>query len=73
MSRCGRVACSSKQVFCTTPRAADARLFARIQKYRIESDYGPDFALTPDALREDLGACEGFLARARAVVAQSLG
>jgi hypothetical protein len=53
--------------------AADARLFARIQKYRIESDYGRDFALTPDALREDLEACEGFLARARAVVAHALG
>ena len=53
--------------------AEDARLFARIQKYRIESDYGRDFALTPDALREDLEACEGFLERARGVVAQALG
>ena len=50
----------------------DARLFARIQKYRIESDYGRDFPLTPEALREDLEACQGFLDRARAIVAQAL-
>jgi uncharacterized protein len=49
--------------------ADDARLFARIQKYRIESDYGRDFVLTPEALREDLAACEGFLDRARSLVA----
>jgi uncharacterized protein (UPF0332 family) len=52
--------------------ADDARLFARIQKYRIESDYGLDFPLTPGALREDLEACEGFLDRARAIVARAL-
>ena len=51
----------------------DARLFARIQKYRIESDYGRDFPLTLDALREDLEACEGFLDRARGIVAKALG
>jgi len=53
--------------------AEDARLFARIQKYRIESDYGRDFPLTPDALREDLESCEGFLDRARGGVAKALG
>lgn len=52
--------------------ADDARLFARIQKYRIESDYGRDFPLTPGALREDREACEGFLDRARAIVAKAL-
>jgi len=52
--------------------AEDARLFARIQKYRIESDYGRDFPLTPEALREDLEACQGFLDRARAIVAEAL-
>jgi len=51
----------------------DARLFARIQKYRIASDYGRDFPLTLDALREDLEACEGFLDRARGIVAKALG
>ena len=53
--------------------AEDARLYARIQKYRIESDYGRDFPLTLDALREDLEACEGFLDRARGIVATALG
>jgi hypothetical protein len=43
----------------------DARLFARIQKYRLEADYGRDFVLTSDALREDLTACTGFLTRVR--------
>jgi hypothetical protein len=53
--------------------AEDARLFARIQKYRIESDYGRDFVLTSDGLREDLSACAGFLDRARRIVEQTLG
>jgi uncharacterized protein len=53
--------------------AEDARLFARIQKYRIESDYGRDFPVTSDALREDLVACEGFLARARRLAAPTPG
>jgi hypothetical protein len=48
--------------------AADARLFARIQKYRLEADYGTNFVLTGDALREDLAACTGFLARVRALI-----
>lgn len=52
--------------------ADDARLFARIQKYRIESDYGRDFVLTAEALCEDLAACEGFLDRARGMVAEAL-
>ena len=46
----------------------DARLFARIQKYRLEADYGRDFVLTIDALREDLDACTGFLSRVRAII-----
>ena len=46
----------------------DARLFARIQKYRIEADYGRDFVLTTDALREDLAACTGFLARVQTII-----
>lgn len=53
--------------------AEDARLFARIQKYRIESDYGRDFVLTADGLQEDLAACAGFLDRARRIVEQTLG
>jgi uncharacterized protein (UPF0332 family) len=46
----------------------DARLFARIQKYRLEADYGRDFVLTSDALLEDLAACTGFLARVRSII-----
>jgi uncharacterized protein (UPF0332 family) len=46
----------------------DARLFARIQKYRLEADYGRDFVLTSDALREDLAACTGFLTRVRDII-----
>jgi len=52
--------------------AEDARLFARIQKYRIESDYGRDFPLTADALREDLAACEGFVGRVRTIITAAL-
>jgi uncharacterized protein (UPF0332 family) len=43
----------------------DARLFTRIQKYRLEADYGRDFVLTDAALREDLASCQGFLDRVR--------
>lgn len=50
----------------------DARLFTRIQKYRLEADYGRDFVLTERALKEDVAACEGFLERARALVAPRL-
>jgi uncharacterized protein (UPF0332 family) len=46
----------------------DARLFARIQKYRFEADYGRDFVLTDAALRDDLAACTGFLDRVRAII-----
>jgi uncharacterized protein (UPF0332 family) len=53
-------------------RAEDARLFARIQKYRLEADYGRDFVLTEAALREDLASCEGFVDRARRVIAEAL-
>lgn len=45
----------------------DARLFARIQKYRLEADYGRDFVLTEAALREDLVSCQGFLDRVRRI------
>lgn len=57
--------------FVKTGRLApgDGRLFARIQKYRLEADYGRDFVLTVDALREDLAACAAFVERARAIVA----
>lgn len=50
----------------------DARLFARIQKYRHEADYGRDFVLTETALREDINSCQGFLDRVRAVIAGAL-
>jgi len=61
--------------FVKTGRMApdDGRLFARIQKYRLEADYGRDFVLTEDAPREDLAACTSFLERARALVAAALG
>lgn len=59
--------------FVKTGRMApdDGRLFARIQKYRLEADYGRDFVLTEDALREDLSVCTAFVDRARALVAQA--
>jgi len=53
--------------------AEEARLFARIQKHRIEADYGRDFVLTEAALREDLVSCQGFLDRAREITAEFLG
>jgi uncharacterized protein (UPF0332 family) len=57
--------------FVKTGRMApdDGRLFARIQKYRLEADYGRDFVLTEDALREDLAACTAFVERAHSLVA----
>ena len=50
----------------------DGRLFARIQKYRLEADYGRDFVLTEPALREDFVACAAFIERTRGIVARSL-
>jgi len=52
--------------------AEDARLFARIQKYRIEADYGRDFVLTDEALRQDLAACEAFVGRVRDITSAFL-
>lgn len=44
----------------------DARLFARLQKYRVEADYSTDFVLTRKAIEEDLAACRAFVERVRA-------
>ena len=49
--------------------ADDARLFARLQKYRIEADYSTSFPLTTEALEEDLTACSAFIRRIRDVIA----
>jgi len=48
--------------------ADDGRLFVRMQKYRVEADYGRDFVLTEAALREDLTLCRGFIDRVRAAI-----
>jgi uncharacterized protein (UPF0332 family) len=50
----------------------DARLFARLQKYRVEADYSTEFVLTKDALEEDLAACSAFVQRVRGVIAAHL-
>ena len=50
----------------------DARLFARLQKYRVEADYSTAFVLTKAALEEDLAACRGFVQRVRAVITSLL-
>ena len=47
----------------------DARLFARLQKYRIEADYSAEFVATRDAIEEDVAACRAFIERARAAIA----
>ena len=47
----------------------DARLLLRIQKYRVEADYGREFVLTESAIREDLASCRGFIDRIRALIA----
>jgi hypothetical protein len=36
------------------------------------TDYGRDFVLTTEGLREDLDSCQGFLDRARGIIASSL-
>ena len=46
----------------------DGRLFARIQKYRIEADYGHDFVITDAMAEEDLESCEEFCHRVRALI-----
>ena len=52
--------------------SGDARLFARLQKYRIEADYSTEFVLTVSALEEDLAACQAFVLRVQAVIASPL-
>ena len=52
--------------------ADDARLFARLQKYRLEADYSTAFVLTKEALQEDLSSCGAFVERIRRVVADDL-
>lgn len=47
----------------------DARLFARLQKYRIEADYSAQFVVTRDAIEEDVAACRAFIERVRAAIA----
>jgi uncharacterized protein (UPF0332 family) len=52
--------------------SGDARLFARLQKYRTEADYARDFVLTREALEEDLAGCRAFVERVRAEIASVL-
>lgn len=47
----------------------DARLFARLQKYRVEADYSTAFVLTSTAIEEDLEASTAFVGRVRALIA----
>jgi uncharacterized protein (UPF0332 family) len=48
--------------------AEDARLFARLQKYRVEADYSTAFVVTRQGATEDLTACEAFIQRVRGLV-----
>lgn len=59
------------QHFVRTGRmsAEDARLLARIQKYRHEADYGRSFAVTLEAARTDLAEGEAFVGRVRDLIA----
>jgi len=50
----------------------DARVFARLQKYRIEADYAADFVLNRQAIEEDVAACRAFIERVRATIASML-
>jgi uncharacterized protein (UPF0332 family) len=52
--------------------SGDGRLFARLQKYRIEADYSTAFVVTRDALEEDLAACQNFLTRVRSLISDIL-
>jgi uncharacterized protein (UPF0332 family) len=62
------------QHFVKTGRldSGDARLFARLQKYRIEADYSAEFVVTSDAIEEDLAACRAFVERVRGAIESSL-
>jgi uncharacterized protein len=50
----------------------DSRLFARLQKYRMEADYSAAFVVTRDAVEEDFAACSAFIGRVRAAIASAL-
>ena len=50
----------------------DGRLFARLQKFRLEADYSIAFVLTKEALEDDLTACTSFVQRLRTVIATLL-
>ena len=50
----------------------DARLFARLQKCRIEADYSTGFVVTLDAAQEDVAACTVLIERIRGLVATLL-
>ena len=54
------------------PQGLNARLFARLQKYRVEADYSTEFVLTREALEEDFAACSMFIERVRGVIASLL-
>ena len=46
----------------------DGRLFARIQRYRVEADYSRSFVVTAAGAREDMVACEGFVERVKTLL-----
>lgn len=51
--------------------SGDARIFARLQKYRVEADYSTEFVLTRPTLDEDVAACAAFVDRIRTVIIAS--
>jgi phosphoribosylglycinamide formyltransferase-1 len=61
-----------QEAVAVQPQDTEARLLARLQKYRVEADYSRDFVLTRDALEEDMAACRAFVDRARSLIASLL-
>jgi uncharacterized protein (UPF0332 family) len=47
-----------------------ARLFARLQKMRLDADYTSEFVFTVQGAREELEAAQQFVAAAREILSQ---
>jgi hypothetical protein len=45
-----------------------ARLFSRLQKFRLDADYDAEFVFTAKGTLEELAAARSFVAEARAVL-----
>jgi uncharacterized protein (UPF0332 family) len=45
-----------------------ARLFSRLQKFRLDADYDAEFVFTAQGASEELGAARSFVGEARTIL-----